>query len=44
MREYITLLKNKFRLTKAKKIDYGLPSTTTLKFHYDSADLLLKIV
>ena len=41
-RDYITLLKNKLPLTKAKRIDYGLPSTTTLKFHYDTADLLLK--
>ena len=32
-REQITILKNKLPLTKAKKIDYGLPSTTALKFH-----------
>ena len=42
MREYITLLKNKLPLTKPKKIEYGLPLTTTLKFHYESADLLLE--
>ena len=41
-RDYITLLKNKLPLTKAKRIDYGLPSTTTVKFHYDTADLLLE--
>ena len=41
-REYITLLKNKLPLTKPKKIEYGLPLTTTLKFHYESADLLLE--
>lgn len=41
-REYIALLKHKVPLTKAEKIEYGLPLTTTLKFPYPSADLLLE--
>ena len=42
LREYIALLKNKVPLTKAEKIEYGSPLTTTLKFPYPSADLLLE--
>ena len=41
-KEHLSLLKNKLPLTKAKKKHYGLPLTTTLKFHYESADLLLQ--
>lgn len=41
-REHIALLKHKVPLTKAEKIEYGLPLTTTLKFPYPSADLLLE--
>lgn len=41
-REHTKLLQNKLPLTNAKKTEYGLPSNTTLKFHYESADLLLE--
>ena len=40
-KEYMPLLQNKLPLTKVKKQYYGLPKTTTLKFHYESAELLL---
>ena len=41
-KKQITILKNKLPLTKVKKTGYGLPSTTSLKFHYESTDLLLE--
>ena len=37
----MSLLENKLPLTKVKKQYYGLPKTTALKFHYESAELLL---
>ena len=40
-KEYMSLLQNKLPLTKVKKQYYGLPKTTALKFHYESAELLL---
>ena len=40
-REHHKLLKNKLPLTTQKKQEYGLPSNTTLKFHYDNVDLFL---
>ena len=40
-KEYLSLLQNKLPLTKVKYQYYGLPKTTTLKFHYKPAELLL---
>ena len=40
-KEYMSLLENKLPLTKVKKQYYGLPKTAALKFHYESAELLL---
>ena len=42
-REHHKLLNNKLPLTTEKSKSTGLPSNTTLKFHYDNVDLLLDV-
>ena len=40
--QHMSLLQNKFSLTKPQKKYYSLPMTTTFKFHYESREQLLE--